>query len=264
MTELVAAALRAGKAAYPRLRIDQDTLAAFLAERAQPDTPDERLAELVLTCACSRGDGEALAELERQFFPELRRLMLRRCRSDSLADEALQILRTTLLVPRPTQPPEIADFSGVGPLAGWLRVVAVRIVMRFLRKEERSAPIEEVVAKRMIALDDPELKYIRDRYGDAVQVALREALLQTSTEDRNLLRHRYVDGYGIDQIAAVHRVHRATAARWVNRAEEALVGGARKNLETRYRVVAKEMQSLLKLIRSQLLVSARTIFQSAP
>jgi len=134
--------------------------------------------------------------------------------------------------------------------------------MRFLRKEERSVPIEEVVAKRMTALDDPELKYIRDRYGDAVQVALREAWLETEAEDRNLLRHRYVDGYGIDQIAAVHRVHRATAARRVHKAEEALVRAARKNLETRYRVVAKEMQSLLKLIRSQLLVSARTIFKS--
>ncbi len=263
MTDLAAAAGKAGQDAYPCVRVPADALAAFVAARARPDTPPERLAELYLTCGCARGDADALAELERAFFPDLRRMVLKRCRSESLADEAMQILRATLLVPRGADPPEIADFTGAGPLAGWLRVVAVRIVLRFLRKEERSAPIEEVVADRLASLDDPELRYIRARYGDAVQVALREAWLETSTEDRNLLSYRYVDGYGVDQIAAVHRVHRATAARWVNRAEDALVAAARRRLEIRYQVVAKEMQSLLRLIRSHLLVSARTIFRSA-
>jgi RNA polymerase sigma-70 factor (ECF subfamily) len=263
VTDLAVVAQQAGEEAYPRLRVPADALAAFVAARARPGTPAERLGELYLTCACARGDADALAELERAFFPDIRRMVLRRCRSDSLADEVMQILRATLLLARGDDPPEIADFTGAGPLAGWLRVVAVRIVLRFLRKEERHAPIEEVVADRMAALDDPELRYIRDQYGDAVQVALREAWLETSTEDRNLLRYRYVDGYGVDQIAAVHRIHRATAGRWVNRAEEALVAAARRRLEIRYRVVAKEMQSLLRLIRSHLLVSARTIFRSA-
>ncbi|HKA91047.1 MAG TPA: hypothetical protein VKE22_25470 [Haliangiales bacterium] len=263
MRDLAALACKVGQAAYPSVRIPADALAAFVGARARADTPPERLAELFLTCACARGDGNALAELERAFLPEVRRIVARRCRSDALVDEAMQILRATLLVPRGADPPEIADFTGAGPLAGWLRVAAVRIVLRFVRKEERSTPIEEVVADRLAALDDPELRYIRARYGDAVQVALREAWLETSTEDRNLLRYRYVDGYGVDQIAAVHRVHRATAARWVVRAEEALVAAAKRRLEIRYQVVANEMQSLLRLIRSHLLVSARTIFRSA-
>jgi RNA polymerase sigma-70 factor (ECF subfamily) len=262
VSDLAAQAREAGQGAYPRVEVPADALAAFVTARARPDAPRERLRELYLTCACARGDAEALAALERELFPDVRRAVLRRCRSDALADEAMQILRETLLVPRGADPPEIADFTGAGPLAGWLRVVAVRIVLRFLRKEERSTPIEEVVAERLAALDDPELRYIRARYGDAVQVALREAWLEIQAEDRNLLRYRYVDGYGVDQVAAIHRVHRATAARWVNRAEEALVASARRRLEIRFRVVADEMHSLLRLIRSHLIVSARTIFTS--
>src|SRR5262249_102241 len=156
---------------------------------------------------------------------------------DALADEALQMLRATLLVPRGDEPPEIADFTGAGPLAGWLRVVALRIVLRFLRKEERSAPIEEVVADRLAAADDPARRSARARYARAVQAPRREAGQETKPEAPTLLRSRYVDGYGVDQIAAIHRVHRATAGRWVQRAEDALVSSARRRLEIRYQVV---------------------------
>jgi hypothetical protein len=40
-----------------------------------------------------------------------------------------------------------------------------------------------------------------------------------SRRDRNLLRYQYFDHLTVDDIGALHRVHRATAARGVARAE---------------------------------------------
>ena len=62
---------------------------------------------------------------------------------------------------------------------------------------------------------------------------------------KNLLRHAYVDGHGIDAIGAIYGVHRATAARWVERAREQLVTQTIADLMQRHRVSEQEARSIV-------------------
>jgi RNA polymerase sigma-70 factor (ECF subfamily) len=69
-------------------------------------------------------------------------------------------------------------------------------------------------------------------------------------------------GLGIDQIAALHGVHRATAARRLERAREALLVATRKSLMSRLSIDSAEFESLMDLIRSRLDVSIQRILGS--
>lgn len=57
---------------------------------------------------------------------------------------------------------------------------------------------------------------------------------------------------GIDEIAGIYRVHRATAARWLARIRERLYTGTRTELMQRLAVDPREFDSVMRLIRSRL------------
>ena len=259
------ALLVAARAAWPGLAaIDEELCGAVLAAAAAEGrpVPPERGVELVLATACARGDAEAIAVLEARFFPELGRLVQKRVRSFALRDEILQHVRALLLVGRADKRPELADFRGAGPLAGWLRIVAMRVLLRFVQKEERSVALPDAVKDRLAAREDLDLRLIEERYAGAVEEGMQEAFRRCTPRERNLLRYRYVDSCSIDQVATICNVHRATAARWLNDAEETLIGTCLEVLAARFQVSADEMKSVLKLIRSRIDLSVKGIFKT--
>jgi RNA polymerase sigma-70 factor (ECF subfamily) len=77
-----------------------------------------------------------------------------------------------------------------------------------------------------------------------------------------LLRQSVVHGLNIDQIAAVFGVHRATAARRVERAREALLAATRKSLMSRLSIDRTEFESVMALIKSRLDVSIHRVLGS--
>jgi RNA polymerase sigma-70 factor (ECF subfamily) len=73
--------------------------------------------------------------------------------------------------------------------------------------------------------------------------------------DRTLLRYRYIDDLDIDAIGAVYRVHRATAARWLQRIRRELLEDTRARLAAKLAVKTDELDSILRFIGSQLDIS---------
>src|SRR5262249_22780652 len=109
------------------------------------------------------------------------------------------------------------------------------------------------------AVADPEIDLLRARYAVEFQAALRAALEALPARDRNLLRFSYLEGLSIDEIAAFYRVHRATAARWIGRARDALVEETRRLVLARVAVGEAELESLMRDLASQLEVSVRRL-----
>jgi len=70
-----------------------------------------------------------------------------------------------------------------------------------------------------------------------------------------VLRLHLLDGLNIDRIGQLHDVHRATAARWLASAREALAKDTQRILQARLQVSRSEFESLLRLVRSDLDVS---------
>jgi RNA polymerase sigma factor (sigma-70 family) len=154
---------------------------------------------------------------------------------------------------------------GRGGLAAWVRVVATREAARLLRKERRHEPTEDDELARVLAPDaGPELDYLKRLYRDEFKNAVHAAIAGLSDRERLVLRQHALDGLSIDQLAALHRVHRATTARWIAGARKAVLDGTRRALTDRLRLRPAELDSILRLIDSQLDVSLPGLLRDEP
>lgn len=71
-------------------------------------------------------------------------------------------------------------------------------------------------------------------------------------------------GLGIDRIAAIYGVHRATAARWVTAARANLTQAIHKILATELGVAQSGVDDLLPLVESQLELSLERLLRTRP
>lgn len=210
-------------------------------------------ADMALARACAGGDPGALAELERRFSADLAGALSRVGLGRSEIDEVGQIVRERLLVARPDRPPKILEYAGRGPLVGWLRAVIVRagIDLRRQRRAHESADDEPLV-EATAASDDPAIEALRVRYADAFRAAFIDAVRALPTDERNALRLNVVDGLNIEQIGNLFGVHRATVARWIAHARDAIGEGTRRLLKERLGLQEGEVESLVRLCRSRI------------
>jgi RNA polymerase sigma-70 factor (ECF subfamily) len=171
--------------------------------------------------------------------------------------EAKQVVRQ-VLVPRGDRPPALAEFSGSGELGGWLRIALGRELVRQRRKGVDRLDTGEaaLMADRD---DDPETAYLKAHYQREFKQAFAAALTELGDRERRALRYSIVERLSIDEIARLDGVHRATAARDVARARALLAEKTRGLLQTRLRVEPSQLDSILRLVTSQLDVSVRRL-----
>jgi len=220
-------------------------------------------ADLFLCCACALGDVRALRTFEREVVPVARVAVARIRKDREFIDETLQEVWDKLLLgPRA----KVAKYSGLGPLAAWVRVAATRTAI------DRCRALG-VAGARQVELTDAlsapehsaELALARARYGELFQSALREAVAKLPVRERNVLRMHVCGHCNIDEIGRAYDVHRATAARWLERARTAIADGVRAALAERdvkltdseFISVARGLASVLELKLSGSFVQSR-------
>jgi RNA polymerase sigma-70 factor (ECF subfamily) len=254
--ELVNEALACGQKAYPAVAVSARAFSAFVA-----DLPlaGRHLADLYLACGLAAADPAALAAFEAETLPAVERGLSRMSLSTDARGELLQRLREQMLVGKAGRP-GIAGYDGRAPLAIWLRVCAARLGQRDLVRERRAAPTDDHKLEQLApGVPDPELAYLRRHYGDRFQTAFGEAVAALAPRERNLLRHAVLDRLGIDQIAAIYHVHRATAARQLRAAREALIAGTRERMRLALGASASELESIMRLLVSVADVTLRHV-----
>jgi len=169
-----------------------------------------------------------------------------------------QQLRVALLVGDGAAP-RILDFAGRGELRRWVRVLAVREALVFARRARRESPAEEKLLERALLSGDPETEYFKTLYRTEFARAIAEALSSLSAHDQMLLRQSFVDGLSLDELGRLHGVHRATAARWLVRAQRKLSKEIHALLMRRLRLKPSELRSIFHYIRSGLQLSLRLL-----
>ena len=246
--------LVAARAAWPGVEVAPAALEAYVAARDGGE-----LADLYLACACIARDARALAYFEQELVACVARAVRKLGGDRATADELTQVLRERLLVGTAERPPRLVEYSGRGPLRGWLRVIASRALLDRRRHEKHEAPLGERTLDALPAPEaDPALAYLKASYRDAFRRAFRAAFAALEPLERDLLRHHHLDGESVDQLATRHGIHRATAARWVARAREHLLAGTRERLAADLGLPDPELDSILGLIASRLEVSLRS------
>jgi RNA polymerase sigma-70 factor, ECF subfamily len=253
------AMLDAARAAWPEVRIDPPQLVEFIAERlAGPDLAAALAtapsADLVLAAACTAQEPTAHAAFD-AVLSEVDAAGASTRSAKDLIEDVKQLIRVQLLVAKDGKPPGIAGYRGKGPLRGWVRITATRELIRHQRKRAREAPSARPLDEALGDIDDPILTQLKVEYRTEFATALREAIARLDAEDRTLLRQQIVDQLSIDEIGAAFGVHRATAARWLQRARGALVTVTRGRLAARLKLPVDEIDSVIRLVQSQLDVS---------
>lgn len=201
--------------------IERRAFVAYLAARLEPGEDDAaavrgHVADLYLACGCVLGFPAAVRVFETTLSEIAGALHHMRLQPSAL-DEVCQMTREKLLVGQGGHAPRIAEYSGRGALRGWTRVVLSRTALNNLRDDRRDVPLEEaLVAPSAKDTCDPELSYLRNRFGRALDRALERAMRLLTADERVLLRQRFVDGLTAEQLARLHRKHRITMVRRVN------------------------------------------------
>lgn len=272
---LLAGIVARAVAAWPGVRVDAERFVRAIAQRL-PATGPAAVAlaalqtdDLYLACGCADGDPAALAGFEACYGPVIERSIVAIGVSPDDRADLGQIVRERLLVsPATGEPPRIVKYVARGSLAAWVRVVATRETLRVLprarRAEREAAAGDEQLAGLTASDDDPEVGYLKRQYRNEFKQAFHAAVAALGARQRLLLRQHALDGLSIDQLAALHGVHRATAARQVQAARDAVLAGTRRELMQRLRLSPRELASMMRLIHSQLDLSLpRVLRQSA-
>lgn len=259
LAEVAATWVAAARDAWPAIELDEAAFVAEVKARLAEDVTVERAravhaADLWIAIACGQGNPAALIAFDDAFLSPMATWLGSNHTADQVED-VRQEVRSKLLVAEGEEPPRICDYSGRADLRTWIRTTAVRTAIDLMRKR-REVPLEdeEDIALPVLA-DDPELAHLKERYRGELRSAIHEAIGSLSPRDRLLLKYHYVDGFGIDKLASIYRVHRATAARWLGAAREALAAQSHERLIQGLGVTSGELRSIARLVESQLDIS---------
>jgi RNA polymerase sigma-70 factor (ECF subfamily) len=255
--ELLAAAAEAS----PEIQLDRVALAEFLGRLVPSDIDGIEalrarvVADLAVAHACLAGDPAAIRRLEDDYLKDLGGLLVKQGFDGAVADDTVQNLRLRLLT---GERPILHAYSGIGALKAWLRVTALREAVRAQRKTHAldAEAISDALADDAA---DPALSYQRKLYQDEFRAAFAQAIDTLTVRERNLLRQCVVYGASIDDLGSLYKVHRATAARWIQLARQRLADETKRHMLVRLRIQPTEYDSILTLIHSQLHVSIERV-----
>lgn len=254
--------LAAGRERWPDVAVTPEAFVRHLARVAPADRELQTLrgADIYLACACALGDEAAMAALEACYFGEVDVAAARLRAAPQVAVEVKQILRRLLFVSEGERVAATARFSGRGDLRGWVRTSAVRELQRILIQDKRTFPVDDDAFFDLLSpAQDPELGYLRDLYRDGFIEALRAAIAAASSRERALLRYQVIDGLNIEGIGAIYGVHRATIARWLEKARAGILVRTRQELQQRLGIKPDELDSIIRLVQSRLDVSLERV-----
>jgi RNA polymerase sigma-70 factor (ECF subfamily) len=246
-----------GRRAWPDVDLDPGAFERYVRERAGPesDASGLRATDLYLACACAQGDERALAAFDKRWLVEVPAFLARTHPSPRFVEDVRQQLRERLFVER-----KIEQYTGRGTFGSWLRVVTLRVASNLRRQDRPHAELDSAVPAPAL---DPELGVIQRRYGAAFRDALRDAFAGLEADERSLLRLFYLDGLNLERIAIVFHVSRATTGRRMAAARERLVTDTYRLLRERLNATSEELESLLRVVRSNLEVSLSALLREA-
>ena len=259
----IGAALRAmierGRAAWPEVDVDD---AAFVAHvrghlPGERDVLDELAAlqaeGLYLASACARRDGVAIERFEATHWPEVSRALSQMGIEVTMRDEVLSRLHEilffgdagtgTALISRLRRARLAQELDPLGGHPSGSQDAAQATSPSWRSTSSSS----KLPAQRV----DPEIDYLRRFYIDEFRAALGRAMRSLPRRERSLLRQHYLDKMSLDAVAKAYRVHRATAARWLADAREAVLAKTKAELDAAIDLRPSEVDSVLSKTKRQ-------------
>jgi RNA polymerase sigma-70 factor, ECF subfamily len=221
---------------------------------------DVHTADLAFASALAEGKPEALDCFEATLMQDVSQMLRRRGITGTLLDDARQDLRAKLFA---GAPPAIREYTGRGSLRSWVLVVAMRDAIKLAQRNHREYPVDDDELASIVApVGARVLESFRSTCRDQFRRAFATGVAALSPRERTVLRLALLHRSSIDDLAAIYGVHRATAARWIQAAKLALRTATHAALAEQLGTDEREVDSLVRLVESQLDVSSERLLAS--
>jgi RNA polymerase sigma-70 factor len=249
-------AYESARRAWQPVDLDRTTFERHVRERL-PAVNGDGLArvihttDLYLACACVNGVAGAFEAFERRYLADLGGVLRAIDTQPAFIDEVHQLLSEKL-----STSPKLAGYSGSGSLESWVAITAQRAALSLKRHEraEKNACSRAADDASAVA-GDPELAFLKERYRREFEEALVAALAVLSERERVVWRLNLVGGASHARIASMYRVNQSTVTRWVAVARGRVWKELRRHLSARLGIASTEVESLVRLVRSDFNVS---------
>lgn len=255
---------------WPTLQLDSEDFFPFLAQKVPShahsieDLQALFTSHLYLSCACLQNNPAALKAFEDNYLMNLEPQLQKISNQQGWMEEVKQVVREKLFVAQGEKDPKIASYAGTGDLRSWVRAVAVRDAFGYFRKNKKEVTLEDgMLAQLSSGSDNQELSYLKQMYHKQFRKVFLEAMATLSERERNLLRLSYLDGLNIDKVGKIYNVHRATVARWLQKAREALLQTTRTLLIQELEISQESYESIMVMLHSQLDASIQRFFDQS-
>ncbi|MFO0552260.1 MAG: hypothetical protein U0271_27990 [Polyangiaceae bacterium] len=262
LAELAADGYARALAAQPGIRPSERSFLRVLSARRTRDLSVEDFGEVGLMAACVDNHPRANEILEREYVSAAGSSLARLKLSSSERDEIMQRVRAKLLVASdPNELPLLATYVGSGRLRSFIRVVATREALSFLRSARPGADDAELdeLAAPMV---DPALEALAARSRAAMKQGFERAVGALASRERNILRMHFLDGVELGAIARLYGVHRVTASRWLADIRERLVTTVREHVQRELALTESDVDSVVRLARQDLDASVERLLRA--
>jgi len=253
------------QAARTDVRVSLDHFRAHLeAHRPADMTVEEQLRtwcldDVYLVCGCIAGDSAAVAAIEREIIPIIDLVIA--SYDKNVIDETRQRLRAMLVVDANGKGPLLAQYGGRGALRRWIRVVAAREASKTWKADNAAMPVDDdALFDALAPPSDPMISAMKRDAASAFKAAFVAALAEIDRRERTALRMHVLDGLSIDEIAPMYSVHRATVARWISAAKEAVLEKTKKALMRDLKIGRDEVDSLIRLVQSRIELASNELY----
>ncbi|MEN9579469.1 MAG: hypothetical protein RJA70_2478 [Pseudomonadota bacterium] len=251
--------------AWPEFSVSFDEFALYLAERvpqgqAIGSVEGLHLEDLFLAYGCVRGERSAVRAFEARYMAEVAQYLETSKDYRSHADEIRQRVLERALVGTTTAEPKLRRYAGTGPLAAWLRTMTVRVAVDLLRQGDKRHPPKNL-PESMPAID-PEVLYLKGRYREESEAALRAAIATLDARSTNVLKYYYFESMSSEAIGRIYSVTPRTVQRWLSTSQEQVVREFRKQLSASLDLSATQLDSLVGLVQSQLGATVSRCFEA--
>lgn len=255
-----------GRAGFPGLQVDDADFVrllarcGFKADLAAEQLDQLAIEDLYLACACITRVPGAVSVFDQRCRGPLMAAISGIVRSAAMIDEVEQQVRDVLLVGTASVPPKLGTYIGRGALGKWVSVVAQRLALMMIRSNKAEARARDAAAAEALdAQADPELAFVKKEYRGVFRSALEQALAALPDRDRLVMRLNLVTGMSADAIAKIYGVNQTTVSRWLTKARQTVIVEAQQFLRIHLGISPDEVESLARLVASQLDLSVSRI-----
>lgn len=249
------ASLASVENAWPGLNVDKAAFVSFvecIARASDDDTRPRHLADLYLAFACVSGCRMAHRAFDEHFLADVGTYVRSIDRSPAFAEDVRQELRGKLLLPAEDGSTKLGTYTGRGPLAGWVRVAAIRTARNIVRGGKAVVDVsDEQLGERVVGEENPELAYLKARGAQSFRDAFERALEALTPRDKAILRLSYIERMSTQDIGRMYGVTGAAVRVWLKAVRETIGASVRRALGGHLAADSQELRQLVALVESR-------------